>query len=56
MNQPHFFIDSNLWLYSLVPDPTQADDQRKREQARCFADTARVALINPITPIVRDLH
>jgi len=44
MNQPHFFIDSNLWLYSLVPDPTQADDQRKREQA--------IALINPITPIV----
>ena len=44
MNQPRFFIDSNLWLYSLVPDPTQADDQRKREQA--------IALINPITPIV----
>ena len=44
MNQPHFFIDSNLWLYSLVPDPTQADDQRKREQV--------ISLINPITPIV----
>jgi predicted nucleic acid-binding protein len=44
MNQPLCFIDSNLWLYSLIPDPTQADDQRKREQA--------IALINPITPIV----
>jgi predicted nucleic acid-binding protein len=44
MSQPRCFIDSNLWLYSLIPDPTQADDQRKREQV--------IALINPITPIV----
>jgi predicted nucleic acid-binding protein len=38
------FVDSNLWLYSLIPDPTQADDQRKRDQA--------IALISQFTPIV----
>jgi predicted nucleic acid-binding protein len=44
MSQPLCFVDSNLWLYCLIPDPTQADDQRKRDQA--------IALISQFTPIV----
>jgi predicted nucleic acid-binding protein len=44
MNSNSCFVDSNLWLYSLIPDPTLADDRRKRDQA--------IALINQLTPIV----
>lgn len=43
MSQPRYFVDSNLWLYSLISNPPQ-EDQQKHFQA--------ISLINQFTPIV----